>query len=72
MMALVLMAANMPAMVCAVCSAFLACKERSQWVWFAALSVLAGFGGQVTLHAVQRIAAPMRAPRSKSLLAPGA
>jgi hypothetical protein len=59
MVALVLLAANMPATVCAVCSAFLAYKERSQWVWFAALSVLAGFGGQVTLHAVQRIAEPM-------------
>jgi hypothetical protein len=59
MVALVLLAANMPATVCAACSAFLAYKERSQWVWFAALSVLAGFGGQATLHAVQRIAAPM-------------
>jgi hypothetical protein len=31
----------------AVCSAFLAYKERLQWVWFAALAVLAGFGAQM-------------------------
>ena len=35
MLALVLLAIGMPAMVCAVCSA---------WIWFATLAVLAGFG----------------------------
>ena len=47
MLALVLLAIGMPAMVCAVCSPFLAYKERPQWVWFAALAVLAGFGAQI-------------------------
>ncbi len=31
----VLLVANMPTIVCTICSAFLAYKERPQWVWFA-------------------------------------
>jgi len=32
--------------------AFLAYKERPQWVWFAGLAVLAGIGGLLTLGVV--------------------
>ena len=45
MLAWVLLVANMPTIVCTICSAFLAYKERPQWVWFAGLAVLAGIGG---------------------------
>jgi hypothetical protein len=38
--------------VCAIGSAFLASKERPQWVWFAVLAVLAEIGGVVMLRAV--------------------
>ena len=38
--------ANMPTIVCTICSAFLAYKERPQWVWFA------GIGGLLTLGVV--------------------
>ena len=34
MLAWVLLVANMPTIVCTICSAFLAYKERPQWVWF--------------------------------------
>jgi hypothetical protein len=53
MLAWVLLVANMPTIVCAICSAFLACKERPQWAWFAMLAVLAEIGGVVMLAAVQ-------------------
>lgn len=56
MLAWVLLVANMPTIVCTICSAFLACKERPQWVRFAGLAVLAGIGGLLTLdvmHAQQ-------------------
>lgn len=36
-----------------ICAAFLAYKERPQWVWFAGLAVLAGIGGLLTLGVVQ-------------------
>jgi drug/metabolite transporter (DMT)-like permease len=39
------------AIVCTICSAFLA-KERPQWVWVAGLVVFAGVGGLLTLGAV--------------------
>jgi hypothetical protein len=52
MLAWVLLAANMPTVVCTICSAFLAYKERPQWVWFAGLAVLAGIGGLLTLSVV--------------------
>jgi len=35
MLAWALLVANMPTIVCTICSAFLAYKERPQWVWFA-------------------------------------
>jgi hypothetical protein len=53
MLAWVLLVANMPTIVCTICSAFLAYKERLQWVWFAVLAVLAEIGGLVVLAAVQ-------------------
>jgi hypothetical protein len=52
MLAWVLLVANMPTIVCTICSAFLAYKERPQWVWFAGLAVLAGIGGLLTLSVV--------------------
>ena len=51
MLAWVLLVANMPTIVCTICSAFLAYKERPQWVWFAGLAVLAGIGGLLTRRA---------------------
>jgi len=53
MLALVLLVASTPTIVCAICSAFLAYKDRPQWVWFAALAVLAEIGGLVMLATVQ-------------------
>lgn len=44
MLAQVILIASLPSMFCAGCAAFLAYKERKQWVWFAGLSVLAGIG----------------------------
>lgn len=49
MLALVLLSASVPSMFCAACATFLVYKERSQWVWFAGLSVLAGLGGIMVL-----------------------
>jgi hypothetical protein len=46
MLAWVLLVANMPTIVCTICSAFLACKESLQWVWFAVLAVLAAVQAQ--------------------------
>jgi hypothetical protein len=45
MLACIVFAAAAPSLLCLGCSAFLAYKDKAQWVWFAALSVLAGFGG---------------------------
>ncbi|KRR09547.1 hypothetical protein CQ12_13745 [Bradyrhizobium jicamae] len=52
MLAWVLLVANMPTIVCTICSAFLAYKEKPQWGWFAGLAVLAGIGGLLTLRVV--------------------
>jgi hypothetical protein len=52
MLAWVLLVANMPTIVCTICSAFLAYKERPQWIWFAGLAVLASIGGLLTLGVV--------------------
>lgn len=49
MLAWVLLVVNMPTIVCTICSAFLAYKERPQWVWFAGL---AGLGAVLTLGVV--------------------
>ena len=53
MLAWILLVASAPTIVCAICSAFLAYKERPQWIWFAVLAVLAEIGGMVMLAAVQ-------------------
>ena len=37
-------------MFAAGCAALLAFKERKQWIWFALLSVIAGFAGLITLN----------------------
>ena len=52
MLAWILLVASAPTIVCAICSAFLAYKERPPWVWFAVLAVLAEIGGVVMLRAV--------------------
>ena len=59
MLAWVLLVANMPTIVCTICSAFLAYKERPQWVWFAGLAVLAGIGGLLTARRRARATARM-------------
>jgi hypothetical protein len=53
MLAQILLIANLPAIFCVGCATFLAYKERPQWVWFAGLSVLAGFGAIAVLQMVQ-------------------
>ena len=53
MVAQVLLIASLPSIFCVGCATFLAYKERPQWVWFAGLSVLAGFGAIVVLQMVQ-------------------
>jgi hypothetical protein len=52
MLAFVLLVASTPVMVCAFCSVFLAYKDRFRWMWFAALLVLAEFGGFAMLSTV--------------------
>ena len=44
MLAQVLLIASLPSIFCVGCAAFLAYKQRPQWVWFAGLSVLTGLG----------------------------
>ncbi|KRQ94646.1 hypothetical protein [Bradyrhizobium valentinum] len=48
-----LLVASTPTIVCAICSASLAYKERPQWLRFAVLAVLADVGSIVTLRAVR-------------------
>jgi hypothetical protein len=52
MLAWIVLAASAPALLCLGASAFLAYKERAQWVWFAAFSVAAGFGGLTVLQTI--------------------
>ena len=52
MLALVVLAAILPTLLCIVSSAFLAYKERPQWVWFAVLSLITGWGGAWTLNLI--------------------
>ena len=52
MLAWVLLVVNMPTIVCTICSAFLAYKERPQWVWFAGWAVRAGIGAVLMLSVV--------------------
>ena len=44
--------ANLPSMLCVGCAAFLAYKERKQWIWFAVLSLPAGVGGVTVLNMI--------------------
>jgi hypothetical protein len=53
MLAWILLVVSTPTIVSTTCSAFLAYKERPQWIWFAVLAVLAEIGGVVMLAAVQ-------------------
>jgi hypothetical protein len=53
MLAWILLVVCTPTIVSTTCSAFLAYQERPQWIWFAALAVLAEIGGVVMLAAVQ-------------------
>jgi hypothetical protein len=59
MLALVVLAAALPSLLCLGSAAFLAYKERSQWVWFAALSIITGWGGvwMLNMIGVWRLAA---------------
>ena len=41
---------TLPSMFAAGCAAFLALKERKQWIWFALLAAIAGFAGLFTLN----------------------
>jgi hypothetical protein len=59
-----LLVANLLTIVCAICSAFLACKERPEWVWFAGLAVLAGVGGLLALGVVHAQQLASRAQKS--------
>jgi hypothetical protein len=52
MLAQIILIASLPSMLGAGCATFLAYKERRQWVWFAALSVLAGVGGITVLNMI--------------------
>ena len=52
MLAWILLVASAPTIACAICSAFLAYKERPQWVWFAVLAALAEIGGVAMLRPV--------------------
>jgi hypothetical protein len=60
MLAWIVSVAIAPSMLCLGSSAFLAYKDKTQWVWFAALSVVVGFGGvwMLSTIGVWRLAAP--------------
>ena len=49
MIPLLIITTTLPSMFAAGCAAVLALKDRKQWIWFAALAVLAGVGGILTL-----------------------
>lgn len=61
MLAWVVLISAAPSLLCFGSSAWLAYKERSQWIWFAGLAILAGFGGVWTLFTIQawRLAAAL-------------
>ena len=52
MLALVVLTATAPSLLCIGSSAFLAYREKSQWVWFAAMSLIAGCGGITILNMI--------------------
>ncbi len=39
-------------LLCLGASAFLAYKDKAQWIWFAAFSLVAGFGGLTVLQTI--------------------
>ncbi len=52
MLAWIVLAATAPALLCLGASAFLAYKDRAQWIWFAAFSLVAGVGGRTVLQTI--------------------
>jgi len=52
MLALIVLAATVPSLLCLGSSAWLAYKDKKQWVWFAGLAILAGLGGLQMLYAL--------------------
>jgi hypothetical protein len=60
MLAWIVLAATAPALLCLGASAFLSYKGKSQWIWFAAFSLVAGFGGLTVLKTISawRLAVP--------------
>jgi hypothetical protein len=52
MLAWIVLAATAPALLCLGASAFLAYKDKAQWIWFAAFSLVAGFGGLTVLQTI--------------------
>ena len=52
MLAFVAFVAASPSLLCLGSSAFLAYRDKKQWVWFAVLGVLAGFGGLWMLQTI--------------------
>jgi hypothetical protein len=55
-LAFIVLAAALPSLLCLGSSAFLAYKERPQWVWFAALSLVTGWGGRAAAdHSADRL-----------------
>jgi hypothetical protein len=51
MLAWIVPAATAPALLCLGASAFLAYKDKAQWIWFA-FSLVAGFGGLTVLQTI--------------------
>jgi hypothetical protein len=52
MLAWIVLAATAPALLCLGASAFLAYKEKYQWVWFAVFAFVAGYGGLTMLQTI--------------------
>jgi hypothetical protein len=52
MLAWIVFAAAAPALLCFGSAAFLAFKERAQWIWFAGLGLVAGCGGIHMLNVI--------------------
>ncbi|MEO8320774.1 MAG: hypothetical protein ABI561_20895 [Bradyrhizobium sp.] len=52
MLALIVMAATLPSLLCFGSSAFLAYRDKSQWMWFAGFALVAGYGGILLLSTI--------------------
>lgn len=52
MLAWIVLAATAPALLCLGASAYLAYKDKYQWIWFAAFALVAGFGGLTMLQTI--------------------